>query len=195
MKNVDDMTIEEAVEELRTWLLDFAPKREVFSEKRFEDLCYKLEECFNDCKLYNFTAECYFIEYDVNEGTKDYQITTNLVSGDYFDGLVTHGCSDFEEALYCGEYTSNALLEIDKRCATFTLEELQQELTDEVLEKVFKGHHVVNFRYLLTNPRKDVIEWTLKHQEELGISRDYCDFVSQYQVNPDLKKYILENLR
>ena len=192
MKDVDDMTIEEAVEELRPMLLEYgsAGKDDAF-EQRFEDLYFKLEEHFYEVELHNFTAIVYFFD----DNKKYYQITTNLLSGDYFDGMTTYGYDDFQYALQSGEYNSTIQSEIDKKCATFSLEELQQELTDEILQKVFKGHNVVSFIYLLANPRKDVIEWALDHKEELGLTfANSFEFVGEFQSVRKLRKLILERL-
>ena len=72
---------------------------------------------------------------------------------------------------------------------------LQQELTDETLKKVFKGHHIVSFEYLLANPRKDVVEWALVHKDELGIGGVSSEFIEKYQAIPELKELIFQSLQ
>ena len=191
MKDVDDMTLEEAVEELRQMLLEYgsAGKDDAF-EQRFEDLYFKLEEHFYDIKLHNFTAEIYFFD----DNKKNYQITTNLITGDYYDRMLSCGYDDFKYALQSGEYNSSIQSEIDIKCAVFPIDELKQELTNKILQKVFKGHDVVSFVYLLTNPRKDVIEWALKHKEELGLRYVQNSFIEKYQAIPELKELIFKEL-
>ena len=191
MKDVDDMTLEEAVEEFRQMLLDYdSMGNDDAFEERFEELYFKVEEYFKDIKLHNFTVEIYFSD----DNKKSYQITTNLINGDYFDRMLSYGYDDFKYARQSGEYNSPFQSEIDKKCAVFTLEELQQELTDEVLQKVFKGHDIVSFIYLLTNPRKDVIEWALKHKEELGLRYVQKRFIEKFQAIPELRELISNNL-
>lgn len=191
MKDVDNMTIEEAVEEFCQMLLEYgsAGKDDAF-EQRFEDLYFKLEEHFYDIKLHNFTAEIYFFD----DNKKNYQITTNLITGDYYDRMLSCGYDDFKYALQSGEYNSSIQSEIDTKCAVFPIDELKQELTNEILQKVFKGHDVVSFVYLLANPRKDVIEWALKHKDELGLNNNHCEFANKYQAIPELKEMILDEL-
>lgn len=191
MKDVDDMTTEEAVEELRPMLLEYgsAGKDDAF-EERFEELYFKVEKYFYDIKLHDFTAEIYFFD----DNKKNYQITTNLINGDYYDRMLSCGYDDFKYALQSGEYNSSIQSEIDTKCAVFPLEELQQELTDGVLQKVFKGHDVVSFVYLLANPRKDVIEWALKHKEELGLRYVQKRFIEKFQAIPELRELIFKEL-
>lgn len=191
MRDADDMTIEEALEELRPLLLDYLPTgKDDDYKQRLEDLYYRLDANFNDSTLHNFTAE---VEYLDNE--KSYKLTTNLISGDYFDALNTYGYDDFLYALQEGEYISTVQPEIDEKCASFSLEKLQQELTDEVLQKVFKGHNIVSFKYLLANPRKEVVEWALKHKDELGLTfANSFEFVGEFQSVRKLRKLILQRL-
>lgn len=189
MKDVDDMTIEEALEELRPLLLDYEPTNKSDCEQRLVDLYYKLKEYYNDAMLHNFTAE---IEYLYNG--KYYKLTTNLTSGEYFEALNVQGYDDFQYGIQEGGYESVCQEEIDKRCTTFTLEELQKELTDEVLQDVFKGHHVVSFKYLLENRRKEVVEWALKHKNELGLKKEDAIIAEQGQPIFELEQLILKTL-
>ena len=48
--------------------------------------------------------------------------------------------------------------------------------------------------YFLINPRKDVVEWALKHKDELGIKNVKREFIEQHQAIPELKEMILNNL-
>ena len=196
MKDVEEMTIKETAEELRTILLDYVPTKEGSFyrpsniELRLEDLYYKFQDVsFIDVELRNFTAIIAF-EDEVGD---EYKITANPISTDFFDVLCSYGYDDYFIFLKSGDYRTRQSL-INTRCVTFTLEQIQEELTDEVLQNVFKGHHVVSFKYLLANPRKDVVEWALEHKDELGISKRDMSEVAKYQVIPELKELILNSL-
>ena len=56
------------------------------------------------------------------------------------------------------------------------------------------GHRLVDFRYLLANPRKDVVEWALKHKNELGLNDVDHEFIEKHQAIPELKELILNTL-
>ena len=196
MKDVEEMTIEEMVEELRNIVLDFEPSdghcfNEVDTiEDYLEDLTYKFEENGSvTTDIRNFTA---VITLKDEEGNK-YKIITNPISADFFDALYGYGYDDYVTFLEYARYRTEQP-SIDTRCATFSLEQIQEELTDEVLQNVYKGHNRVSFKYFLANPRRDVVEWALKHKEELGLTLVKPEFVEKYQAIPELKELILNTL-
>ena len=196
MKDVDDMTAIEAAKELNSVLLDYVPseKHGFYESANIEDylrdLTYKFEdEGSLDIDMRNFTALIVLTDEEGDE----YEIITNLISGDFFDALYGYGYDDYITFLEYARYRTEQP-SIDTRCATFTLEQIQEELTDAVLQKVFKGHHVVSFDYFLANPRKDVIEWALAHKDELGIGGVSSEFIEKYQAIPELKELIFQSL-
>ena len=95
-----------------------------------------------------------------------------------------------DQILYYGQRDN-----IRVKCITSDLKTIKKELTDKVLQTVFNKHYVVTLEFFLLNSRRDVVEWALKHQDALGISCEDYAFVSQYQANSGLRKYILERLR
>lgn len=137
----------------------------------------------------DFTATICVIPADGEEC----EVITNLISGDFFDAWMAYDNyypDGIKQTIYCANKYA-----IQAKCATYSLHELQEELTDEVLQKVFKGHHVVSFDYFLANPRKDVIEWALKHKDELGLNKVEHSFVEKYQAIPELRDLILRTLK
>lgn len=155
------MTNKEAVEELNNILLDYVPsgKYELSCPCNVESKLLDLSNIF-ECEgslfieMLDFTAVIIFTE---EEGVETYEITANLISADFFNTLYEHRYDEYITLLNYARYRTEQP-SIDARCATFTLEQIQEELTDEVLQDVFKGHHVVSFKYLLANPRKEVVE-------------------------------------
>ena len=196
MKDIDNMTAIEAAKELNTILLNYVPseKHDFYESDNIEDylldLSYKFEdEGSLDIDMQNFTAVIVLTDEEENE----YKIITNLISGDFFDALYGYGYDDYITFLEYARYRTDQS-SIDTKCATFNLEQIQDELTDEVLQKVFKGHNVVSFKYLLANPRKEVVEWALKHKNELGLNHNHCEFANKYQAIPELKELIFKEL-
>lgn len=201
MKDVDDMTLEETMDEISETLLDYIIEYDYdkdydyhgfCEESRIEQLYTRLMEDISsvDVRLKNFIATIEFIHKDES---KKYHMITNIISGFLFswlyakdrpcpDELADHSSSSFKHS-------------INEKCATYSLAALQQELTDETLKKVFKGHHIVSFEYLLANPRKDVVEWALVHKDELGIGGVSSEFIEKYQAIPELKELIFQSLQ
>ncbi len=189
MKNVEKMSIKEAITEFSELLMDI---RCNFNTERFNELYYKLKD---NIKHYvkDFTT---VIEFQKNPCHVISQLTTNVLTGFYFDFLGYY----FENEEYCicrdaeGEILLNAQKSVDKKCAIYPLKKLREELTDEILQKIFKGQHDVSFKYLLVNPRKDVVKWALQHKEELGLNKVERNFVEKYQVIPELRELIFNTL-
>ena len=149
---------------------------------------------------------------------KIYSTITNALSGSFFEnwlGFQHYGNSDpdalkgpiYENDQYSYErmydarstyefFTTSHQQKLDSiriRCLTWPLEKLKGELPND-LEKVFKGHDVMTLEYLLINPRKDVVEWALKHKEELDLKKVNPGFIKEYQAIPELKELILNTL-
>ncbi|MBP5343773.1 MAG: hypothetical protein J6Y85_01690 [Alphaproteobacteria bacterium] len=195
-KDIDKMSLQEVVDELSVRFLDAEYKDINESEDRFMDLydkiCDEVDEIKVDSRVFIAT-----IDFCSKDGDSLHQITTNAVSGALFDTLhelviqdECRTCLDLQE-----EVSKSSQSEIDISCVTYSLVELQEELTDEILQKIFKGHHVVSFEYLLANPRKDVVEWALKHKEELGLGVQHLEFAEQYQANDEIKELIVKTLQ
>ena len=90
MKNVDDMTNEEALKELSNTLLDYVPSEidKLSCPCSVEDKLLNLSNKFGDdgslvIDMQNFTAVIYFEDEDGEE----YEIIANLISADFFDAL------------------------------------------------------------------------------------------------------------
>ena len=49
-------------------------------------------------------------------------------------------------------------------------------------------------RCFLINPKKEVVEWALQHEEELGITKEEISLAAEYQAIPELKELILGSL-
>ena len=185
MKNVEDMTLKEAVNEFSSMLLDFLPDH--IDENRFTDLFNKIQD---EADIDLAEQHCFTALVEIWNDNESYQIVTNAISGDFYgfwrcDNLFP----DMERTIY-----SVNLFQIQRDCATFSLAKIQEELTDEVLETVFKGHDIVSFDYFLANPRKDVVEWALKHKDELGLNKVKPEFIEEHQAIPELKELILKAL-
>lgn len=185
MKDVEDMTFDEIVDEFSKLLLNYFGQDE---DGRFEKLYDKIaEKAKIDVDWEEFIAK---IEIATKE--KKYKFLTNSMSGRIFWAWMFNGKtfpSLVDQILYYGQRDN-----IRIKCITSDLKTIKKELTNKVLKTVFHRHYVVTLEFFLLNARRDVIEWALKHQDELGIGSDDYGFVSQNQANPDLKRYILENL-
>ena len=188
MKNVEDMTLKEAIDEFFKMMVTYMPDND--NNDRFEKLYEKISDESEEISVdeHNFTATI-IIDTDNDE----YEGVTNLVSGDFFDTWQCYDC-DYPEGITTPIYHAN-LSAIDTACATSSLAKIQEELTDEVLETVFKGHDILSFYYFLANPRKDVVEWALKHKDELGLNKIKPEFIEEHQAIPELKELILKALK
>lgn len=197
-----DMTLKEIVNEFSKKMLDLNPEceteriqRNFFNEcpkePDWEDWYCRIDDAEIDVTLGTFIAIITVVD---SEG-EEYEFKTNSLSGRYLDCWISYDHFESDDAYSLKDYIREAEeCFIDRECATYTLEALQEELTDEVLQNVYKGHHVVSFKYLLANPRRDVVEWALKHKEELGLTLVKPEFVGKYQAVPELKELILNTL-
>lgn len=198
-----EKTFKETFEAFSNKMLDLNPEYEsnrntnrIFhkgaNEPDWESLYYNLPD---GCDITVDTGNFISLITVSNNECEEYEFITNAISGNYFDYWIGFQHFEGDDAYSLKDLISRAdQYLIDRECATLSLKELQEELTDDVLEKVFKGHDVVIFSYLLTNPRKDVVEWALKHKEELGLKGVKRKFVEEYQVVPELKELILNTL-
>ena len=187
MKDVEEMTLKEAIDEFLKMIAKYLPENE--DNERFEELYTKItdEDAFIDVYPHDFTATI-----SISTEDEEYEGTTNLISGITFDKLQWFNL-DFPEEL--PKYIHDGyLFATQLACATSSLEKIQKELTEEVLQTVFKGNSVVSFEYLFANPRKEVVKWALKHKEELGLSKVAREFIEEYQAIPELKELILNTL-
>ena len=187
MKNIENMTLKEAIDEFFKMMITYMPDND--DNDRFEELYEKIIDETEEIVVYqhNFTATITVVTED-----EEYEGTTNLISGDFFEAWKDFDC-DYPEGTKGAIYSANHS-SVQSACATFSLAKIQEELTDEVLETVFKGHHIVSFDYFLANPRKDVVEWALKHKDELGLNKIKPEFIEEYQAIPELKALILKEL-
>ena len=189
MKDIEDMTLKEKMDEFSKMLLDYLPEND--DDDRFEELYEKIREEVDDIdvdtKDFITNIEFYPLEED-----EIYQATTNIISGDFFSWRTSHDFAPLDE-YWRAIFNVNQFF-LQKKCATYPLEKIQKELTDEVLQKVIKGHGYMDFKYLLANPRKDVVEWALKHKDELNFRGVPKDFIEERQAIPELKELILKTL-
>ena len=121
MKDIEDMTFEEALKELSQMLLDYLPDNR--DNDRFEELYGKVVNEMEDIDitLHHFTATVTFYFGEEEE----FETTTNLISGDFFDwreGLDYGAPRDNWRAIY-----SANLFALQRDCATFSLEKIQEE--------------------------------------------------------------------
>ena len=189
MTDVKDMTLKEKIDEFSEMLLDYLPEND--DNDRFEELYEKIREEVDDIDIdtKDFIAS---IEFYPLEEDEVYQATTNVISGDFFLWRYSHDFAPLYE-YWTAIFNANQF-SLQKKCATCSLEKIQEELTDEVLQKVIKGHGYSDFRYLLANPRKDVVEWALKHKDELGLNDVDHEFIEKHQAIPELKELIFKTL-
>lgn len=72
------------------------------------------------------------------------------------------------------------------------------ESLEKIIEEVQEQYEVVSeegvARYFLANPRKDVVEWALKHKDELKLNNVDHEFIEKHQAIPELKELILKEL-
>ena len=187
-RDIKEMTLEEVIDEFSELLLDHLPDND--NNERVENLYKRIEKDADiEIDTNDFTATIEILTTD----EKEYNLLTNFISGNFlywWRQCNWCGFPDFSEEFI---FNNNQYL-IQRKCATFSLKDMQEELTDEVLQKVFKGHSIVSFEYLLANPRKDVIEWALKHKDELGLNKIKPEFIEEHQAIPELKEMILNNL-
>ena len=187
MKNIEDMTLKEAINEFFKMMVTYMPDND--DNDRFEELYGKIIDEVEEIVVdqYDFTATITIVTED-----EEYEGTTNLISGDFFEAWQDFDCGypeGMKGSIYDANYSS-----IQSSCATSSLENIQEELTDEVLETVFKGHDIVSFDYFLANPRKDVVEWALKHKDELRLNKVKPEFIEEHQAIPEIKDFILKEL-
>ena len=197
-----DMTLKEIVNEFSKKMLDLNPEceteriqRNFFNEcpkePDWEDWYCRIDDAEIDVTLGTFIAIITVVD---SEG-EEYEFKTNSLSGRYLDCWISYDHFESDDAYSLKDYIREAEeCFIDRECATYTLEALQEELTDEVLQNVYKGHHVVSFKYLLANPRKEVVEWALKHKDELGLNKVKLEFIEEHQAIPELKELIFKEL-
>ena len=189
MTDVKDMTLKEKIDEFSEMLLDYLPEND--DDDRFEELYEKIREEVDDIDVdtKDFIAHVEFYPLDADE---IYEADTNIISGDFFCWRYSSDFGPPAEAWLAVFNASQCSLQ--KKCATYPLEKIQKELTDDVLQKVFTGHRLVDFRYLLANPRKDVVKWALKHKDELNFRGIPPEFIEERQAVPELKELILKEL-
>ncbi|MBP5343772.1 MAG: hypothetical protein J6Y85_01685 [Alphaproteobacteria bacterium] len=192
MKNVEEMSIEEAIAEFSEILIEFRPKDQC---TRFYELYNKIDTdlgFYIDAK--DFFTSIEFRKYASNMVRS--RLITNVFSGAFFNWVANCGdCTDYcicvnAENAICNDIKCS----VKKKCAIYPLKKLQEELTDDILQKVINEHTAWLFEYLLINPRKDVVEWALKHKEELGLNKVERNFVEKYQVIPELRELIFNTL-
>lgn len=189
MTDIEDMTLKEKIDEFSEMLLDYLPEND--DNERFEELYEKIREEVDDIDIdtKDFIAS---IEFYPLEEDEVYQATTNIISGDFFSWRTAHDFAPLDE-YWTAIFNANQF-SLQKKCATYPLEKIQEELTDDILQKVFKGHGYADMRYLLANPRKDVVEWALKHKDELDFSGLPKEFIEERQAIPELKELIFKEL-
>lgn len=198
-----EKTFKEIFDEFSKKMLDLDPENELdrywsrihnqaLNEPDWESLYY----AFPDGVEIRVESECFISTITITDTEgKEHEFITNAKSGNYFDYWMGFNHFESDHALSLKHLISDTdEYFIDRICATYSLKKLQEELTDDVLQKVFKGHNVVSFAYLLANPRKDVVEWALQHKEELGLKKVKRGFIAEYQAIPELKKLILNTL-
>ena len=69
----------------------------------------------------------------------------------------------------------------------------------KTIEEEVKGQYSIAAnegvaRFFLINPRKDVVEWALKHKDELQLTTVKREFIEKHQAIPELKQLILNTL-
>ena len=189
MKDIDDMTIKEAIDEFSQMLLDFGGDE--FDMDRFSSLYCKITcDMWISTETENFVTYVYIGDKRTDEFI--HKIVINAVSGELFERWQIHHSSFSDELWTAKKWGYSHYLNV--QFATEGLEHFTEELNDENLQRAFKGHHVVDFGYLLANSHKDVIEWALKHKDELGVEDKHVYFAIEFQGVPELKEMILDEL-
>ena len=199
MKNIEKMTLKETIDEFFEMMLEYIPDDDTADDNRFQELYFAITEKADiEVDIHDFTADIRVIADDLTYTTKTNVISgkfleiRNIINGDYDYGVDAYECDGFWKIK---TYLYYAFLnEFYFKCITCSLSKIQKELTDDVLLKTFKKNWMTPFRYLLANPRKDVIEWALKHKEGLGLNDTISAFIRKNQGHPELKELIFNTL-
>ena len=99
------------------------------------------------------------------------------------------------DAFAAGYETRIYLDEAWNRAARFCATEPLQEILCEVQDNYAIVAHEDVSEFLLINPRKDVVDWALKHKDELGLNKVKPEFIEKHQAIPELKELILKALK
>ena len=75
-------------------------------------------------------------------------------------------------------------------CLTEDLKTIEEEVKGQY--RIVANEGVAKF--FLINPRKDVVEWALKHKDELRLTTVKREFIEKHQAIPELKELILNTL-
>lgn len=75
-------------------------------------------------------------------------------------------------------------------CLTEDLKTIEEEVKEQY--RIVANEGVAKF--FLINPRKDVVEWALKHKDELRLTTVNREFIEKHQAIPELKELILNTL-
>jgi len=185
IKSIDEMSFKEIIEEFSTLLHNFHACEE---NGNFEKLYDKIaEKAEIEVEWKYFTAEV-----TIFTKRSHYTIITNSVSGRIFWLWMNHKKNIPAGLEFVVLYAQRDAIRV--RCFLANLEQIKEELTDDVLEKVFKGRYLAPFGCLLVNPRREVVEWALEHKEGLNLDSTEREFAEYNQINPELRELILKEL-
>ena len=155
----------------------YSEEKEV--RKAYEDFCKVAE--YDDCEATGELVEKWGIN-SLNDTFPSFDLylgrtNAECISRDnqYMDYLEHSWTIYYQECLFC---------------STESLERITEDVQEQY--EVVANEKVAE--YFLINPRKDVVEWALKHKDELGIKNVKREFIEQHQAIPELKEMILNNL-
>lgn len=186
MKDIKEMTLKEAVSELSEILVDYGGSPRDYD--RFEQLYEKI----TDEAVIDVDKKYLVAEICICNDNESYSIITNSVSGAIFDAWIFYGKrfpGAMNQIIYYAQRDA-----IHLRCILANLRQIKDELKPKILKKVIRGHYIADFQCLLANPRKNVVEWALKHKDYLNYDFQDRNFAKYNQKNPELRKLILKTL-
>lgn len=154
-----------------------------FYSKEFENISQEFHKIADldmvDCSPLVVKCEVYYVDENIPYET------------------VYLGAQKAERYRYDNQYLdpdlgeANAYSEEKEFCATEDLKTIEEEVKGQY--KIVANEWVA--AYFLINPRKDVVEWALKHKDELGLNTVKREFIEKHQAIPELKELILKTLK
>ena len=148
-------------------------------------------------KAYNDLCEVAIVDMNTSDG---YFLGTGTIS--FFDKTIPD--KEFYLGMYNADYwvyENNGLFTLDLKDICYYKQSFFCVISDlKDIEKDIKGQYqiVANegvARCFLINPRKEVVEWALKHKEELKLTKEDYAIAEKYLAIPELKEMILKALQ
>ena len=147
-------------------------------------------------KAYNDLCEVAIVDMNTSDG---YFLRTGTIS--FFDKTIPD--KEFYLGMYNADYwvyENNGLFTLDLKDICYYKQSFFCVISDlKDIEKDIKGQYqiVANegvARCFLINPRKEVVEWALKHKEELKLTKEDYAIAKKYLAIPELREMILKAL-